>query len=124
MATFLAVALLIGATRDQQVSGGGEAEILTAANEHSVRSLLTAVMQAIGFLLLAAPLFFLFQAAAPAATGSRQLVGLVVIAAPLFLAVSAVLTPPPAAKPPTSSSPAKRSRPSRPRKPAKSATRN
>ena len=91
IATFIAVALLIGAAVViSSVSGGGEAELLTAAKEHSSDVTLSSVMEAIGFIFLLAPLYFLFRAAASRSTQMRrQLIGLV-IAAPLFFAVSAV----------------------------------
>jgi hypothetical protein len=74
------------------VNGTGEAEILRSAHEHSGSVLLTGLMQALAFALLAAPLFYLFRAVRARSERVRpQLVGLVV-AAPLFLAVSAGLT--------------------------------
>lgn len=91
IATFIAVALLIGAAVViSSVSGGGEAELLTAAKEHSSDVTLSSIMEAIGFVFLLAPLYFLFRAAASRSDQMRrQLIGLV-IAAPLFFAVSAV----------------------------------
>lgn len=92
IATFLAVALLLGSNLATQVSGTGDAEILRSTHEHSGSVLLTGAMQALAFLLLAAPLFYLFKVVSARSDRVRsQLVGLVVIA-PLFLAVSGALT--------------------------------
>jgi hypothetical protein len=92
LATFAAVALLIAAAFViGSVSGGGDAELLNSAHEHSSSVTLSAVLEAIGFVLLVAPLYFLFRAAASRSDRvRRQLVGLV-IAAPLFFAASAIL---------------------------------
>jgi hypothetical protein len=91
IATFLAVALLIAAAVViSGVSGNGDAELLGSANEHSGDVTFSAILEALGFLLLIAPLYFLFRAAASrSARMRRQLVGLV-IAAPLFFAASAI----------------------------------
>jgi hypothetical protein len=90
--TFLAVALLLGSNLANQVSGTGDAEILRSAHEHSGSVMLTGLMQALAFLLLAAPLFYLFKVVSARSDRVRsQLVGLVVIA-PLFLAISGGLT--------------------------------
>lgn len=90
-ATFAAVALLIGSNLANQVSGSGDAEILRSAHVHTGSVLLTGVMQAVSFLLLAAPLFYLFRAVSARSDRVRaQLVGLVVIA-PVFLALSSAL---------------------------------
>jgi hypothetical protein len=90
--TFVAVALLIGSNLATQVTGTGDAEILRSTHEHSGSVLLAGLMQALAFLLLAAPLFYLFKVVAARSDRVRpQLVGLV-LAAPLFLAVSGGLT--------------------------------
>lgn len=90
--TFVMVALLVAAAIViGSVSGNGEAELLTAAKEHSSDVTLSSVLSAIGFVLMVAPLYFLFRAAAARSDKMRtQLVGLVIIA-PLFFAASSVL---------------------------------
>src|SRR6266516_3010335 len=90
--TLAAIGLLIGsAIAVSSVSGDGEAEILRKAHEHSSAVTLSAVMQAAAFVLLAAPLAYLFRAALARSSRVRgQLIGLV-IAAPLFLAVASGL---------------------------------
>ncbi len=92
IATFVAVVLLIAAAIViGSVSGEGEAELLTSAHEHASDVTLSAVLEGIGFVILVAPLYFLFRAAASRSDRvRRQLVGLVIIA-PLFFAVSAGL---------------------------------
>ncbi|HSS33676.1 MAG TPA: hypothetical protein VLL27_10380 [Solirubrobacterales bacterium] len=91
LATFAVVALLIiAAVVISSVSGEGEAELLHKAAEHSSDVTLSSILEAIGFVLMVAPLYFLFRAAASRSDKMRyQLVGLV-IAAPLFFAASAV----------------------------------
>ena len=92
VATFVAVALLFGSNLGSQVSGTGDAEILRSAHEHTGSVLLTGLMQAAAFLLLAVPLFYLFRVVRARSERVRaQLVGLVVIA-PVFLAISGGLT--------------------------------
>lgn len=90
--TFAAVALLVAAAiAIGAVSGEGDAELLRSAYEHKSSVNLSAALQAIGFVLLVVPLYFLFRAAAARSNRvRRQLVGLVVVA-PLFFSVSAVL---------------------------------
>lgn len=90
--TFLAVALMVASGLLNQVSGEGDAAILRSVHEHGSSVTLTGLMQAAGFALLAAPLFFLFRLVQARSDRVRsQLVGLVVVA-PLFLAASAGLT--------------------------------
>jgi hypothetical protein len=73
-------------------NNGHEAAFLVSANEHAGKVLVYAAMQAIGFLLLMPPLYFLFRATgARSDRFRRQLVG-VVIAAPIFFAIAAILT--------------------------------
>ncbi len=75
-----------------QVSGTGAAEILESTYEHKGSVTMSGILQALGFVLIAAPLYFLFRAARFRSDRVRaQLVGLVVVA-PLFLAASAALT--------------------------------
>jgi hypothetical protein len=92
LATFGAAALLIAAAIViGAVHGEGDAELLRSAHENQSSVNLSAVLEAIGFVLLVAPLYFLFRAAAARSDRVRkQLVGLVVVA-PLFFAVSAGL---------------------------------
>jgi len=92
LATLVGVALVIAsAFAIGGVSGDGDAELLRSAHDHSSSVLLAGVLQAGGFVLLVAPLVFLFKAAAARSDRMRyQLIGLV-IAAPLFLSASAVL---------------------------------
>jgi hypothetical protein len=93
VATFAAVALVIGATLVvRSVNGDGDAEVLRAVDEHSSDVIASGLMQGGAFLLLIAPLVYLFAAAVARSDQVRpQLIGLVV-AAPLFLAVAAILT--------------------------------
>lgn len=92
VATLVAVGFLIGsAVVIGGVNGDGEAELLRSAHAHASSVTLASVLEAIGFVLLVAPLYFLFRAVAARSDKVRyQLVGLVV-AAPLFFAVSALL---------------------------------
>lgn len=90
--TFAAIALMVASALMSEVSGEGDAEILRSVHEHSSSVAVTGLMQAVGFALLAVPLFFLFRVVRARSERVRsQLVGLVVVA-PLFLAVSAGLT--------------------------------
>lgn len=94
LTALIAVGLAIGGTiiLAQTVGGtNGDAEYLRHVDQHRGAQLAASVLQAIGALLLAAPLLYLFradQARSPKMRG--QLVGLVV-AAPIFLAVFNVL---------------------------------
>jgi hypothetical protein len=92
LATFGTVILLIlAAIVISSVSGEGEAELLTAAVDHSSDVTLSSVLSAIGFVLMVAPLYFLFRAANARSDKMRsQLVGLVIIA-PLFFGASSLL---------------------------------
>jgi hypothetical protein len=90
--TLLAVMVLVAsAFVIGKVNGSGEAELLRSAHEHTSSVTLASILEAVGFVFLTAPLYFLFRAAAARSSQLRyQLVGLV-IAAPLFFSVSAVL---------------------------------
>jgi len=91
LASIAGVILLI-VSRPLGVSGDGQAELLREANAHGGQVVLSDLMQALGFLLLALPLVYLFRAAAARSDRVRaQLIGLV-IAAPLFLALSSGLS--------------------------------
>jgi hypothetical protein len=92
LASFLAVALMIGSLIVNQISGTGTAEILRSTDEHSSSVLVTGLMQALALALLAIPLVYLFRAARARSDRVRpQLIGLVVVA-PLFLGLSAGLS--------------------------------
>jgi hypothetical protein len=91
--TFLAVVILVvSAVVIAGVNGSGEAELLISAHEHSSAVTISSVLEAIGFLILTAPLYFLFRAALSRAGGKMksQLVGVIVVA-PIFFAISGVL---------------------------------
>jgi hypothetical protein len=93
LATFGTVALLVAAAIViSSVSGEGEAELLTAAKEHSSDVTLSSVLSAIGFVLMVAPLYYLFRAGSSRSPKMRkQLVGLVIIA-PLFFGASSIFS--------------------------------
>jgi hypothetical protein len=75
-----------------KVSGDGQAELLRAAHDDSGSVLLSGLMQALAFALLALPLVYLFRAVQARSDRVRGgLIGLVVVA-PLFLAVSSGLS--------------------------------
>ena len=91
--TFLAVVILIvSAIVIASVNGSGEAELLISAHAHSSSVTISSILEAIGFLILIAPLYFLFRAALSRSSGrmKSQLVG-VIIVAPLFFAISGAL---------------------------------
>jgi hypothetical protein len=92
LATLAAVGLVVAsAIVVGSIGGDGEAELLRSAHLHSSDLTLSAVLQAIGFGLLAAPLYYLFRAVRARSDRVRgQFVG-VVVAAPLFLCVAALL---------------------------------
>ncbi|HWB69746.1 MAG TPA: hypothetical protein VG518_07190 [Solirubrobacterales bacterium] len=92
LASFLPVVLLIVSQVTTQVSGDGSAAILRSVHQHSGSAALSGVLQAIAFLLLAGPLYYLFRVVRARSDSVRsQLVGLVLIA-PVFLAASSALT--------------------------------
>ena len=95
IAALAAVVFVIAAivvVTDVVGTGSGEASLLQDVNRHASAQMISAVLQAIGVGLLAAPLFYLFRAAQARSEKMRgQLVG-VVIAAPLFLAALAILS--------------------------------
>ena len=92
IAAFLAVVLIVGANAVSQTSGDGTADFLRSVEEHKGSVAASGVLQAIGFLLLMAPLLYLFRAARARSERVRpQLIGLVVVA-PIFLALSSGLT--------------------------------
>jgi hypothetical protein len=86
IAAILSLILLSG------VNGENSFELLESAHEHSSSVVIGSIVDALGFLLLTAPLYFLFRAAASRSDRMRtQLVG-VIIVAPIFFAISAGLT--------------------------------
>jgi hypothetical protein len=91
--TFVAVVIIIVASIViAGVGGTGEAEVLESVYESSSSITISSVLEGIGFLMLAAPLYFLFRAAVARAGGKMrsQLVGVIVVA-PIFLAIGGVL---------------------------------
>jgi hypothetical protein len=94
VASFLAAAVLIASNFViSGVTGNGHSsDFLISAHEDSGSVAIYAALQALGFLLLAGPLYFLFRAtAARSDRVRRQLVG-VMIAAPIFFAIAAIMT--------------------------------
>ena len=94
IATLTAILLVVAAivVASQGVGGGGESELLRNVQDHRSAQMVSSVLQAIGVGLLAAPLYYLFRAAAARSERMRgQLVG-VVVAAPLFLAALAIFS--------------------------------
>ena len=88
MATFAAVVLMIASIFVSGVSDSGDAEVLRSIDANSGSVLLSGLMRAVSFALLAFPLVYLFRAARARSERVRtQLIGLVV-AAPLFLGLS------------------------------------
>jgi hypothetical protein len=93
LATFVAVVILIvSAITISGVNGSGEAELLENVKEHASSVTISSVLEAIGFLILTAPLYFLFRATLARSNGKvkSQLVGVIVVA-PIFFAISGVL---------------------------------
>jgi len=84
----LVASLIVGS----QIGGGaGTAEQLQNVDQDSATQILSSILLALGFVLLVAPLYFLFRAArARSDRVRRQLVG-VVIAGPLFFAAASVV---------------------------------
>lgn len=93
LSTLVAIALVAVATVIfRSIGADGSADVLTEVEEQTATVGAAGAMQAVAFLLLVAPLVYLFRAARMRTEKVRgQLIGLVV-AAPLFLAVAAVLT--------------------------------
>lgn len=93
LSTLVAIALVAAATVIfRSIGADGSAEVLRDVEEQTATIGAAGAMQAVAFLLLVAPLAYLFRAARMRSEKVRgQLIGLVV-AAPLFLAVAAVMT--------------------------------
>jgi hypothetical protein len=86
------VALIAAGALASNVSGEGDAAILRAINSDNSSETLSGVLQALGFILFAFPLVYLFRADQARSSRVRsQLIGLVVVA-PLFLAASTILS--------------------------------
>jgi len=92
LASLLAVVFLIASNGVSQTSGSGAAEVLRSVDQHQGAVALSGILQALGFLALAAPLFYLFRAVRARSPRVRPQLVWLVLAAPLFLAVSAGLT--------------------------------
>jgi hypothetical protein len=90
--TLFAIGLVVlSMVANSSVGGDGDAEVLGSVDEHSSTVILAGILQGLGFLLLGAPLLYLFRAAQARSEQVREkLVGLV-IATPLFLCVASVL---------------------------------
>src|SRR6202000_1427742 len=91
--TFAAVIILIiSAIVIAGVNGSHEFELLVSAEENSSSVTISSVLEAIGFLMLVAPLYFLFRAALSRSSGRmKSQLGGVIVVAPLFFAISGVL---------------------------------
>ncbi|HEX3734221.1 MAG TPA: hypothetical protein VHU86_03610 [Solirubrobacterales bacterium] len=93
ISTLLAVVALLGAGAvSGSVHGEGSAAVLRSLHDQHSATVLSGIIQAIGFGLIAVPLFYLFRAARERDSRVRsQLVGLVIVA-PLFLSASTGLS--------------------------------
>jgi hypothetical protein len=92
LATLAAVGLLVASFLVvSSLGGGGEAASLREIQDHGGNVTLASALQGLGFLLLAAPLVYLFQAALARSDRMRSQFRALVVAAPLALAVAAVL---------------------------------
>jgi len=93
IATFAAIAFLIAAAViANSFSGGGEAESLLEIDRHGGSVTLASVLQAVSFVLLTAPLVYLFRAALLRSDRMRSQFLPLVVVAPLALAAGALLT--------------------------------
>lgn len=87
-AVIFVIASMIVASR---IGGSSGAERLVAVNQDTGSQIISGFLLAIGFVLLAAPLYFLFRAARERSSRvRRQLVGVVIIG-PIFFAMAAVV---------------------------------
>lgn len=93
VAALLVVVLLVVANAvGQSVSAEHAADALRKVEEDKGSVVLSSILQAVAFLLLTAPLFYLFRAARSRSVRVRsQMVGLVLVA-PLFLAIASGLS--------------------------------
>lgn len=86
------VLLIVSNVVGQSVSDEHAAEVMRLTEQHKSTVAISGILQALGFLLLTAPLFYLFRAARTRSERMRpQLVGLV-LAAPLFLVIASLLS--------------------------------
>lgn len=92
IATFAGIALLIASfVLVSSLGGGGEADSLRDIDAHSGSITLASALQGLGFVLLAVPLLYLFQAALLRSERMRSQFRALVVAAPLALAVASVI---------------------------------
>jgi len=92
VATFASVALLVASFLVvRSLAGGGEAESLRSLHEHAGSVTLSGVLQAVAFVLLVAPLVFLFRAAEARSSRMRKQFLPLVVLAPLALGAGALL---------------------------------
>jgi len=92
LATFGAVALLLASVViGSSLGGGGEADSLRDLHGHASTVTLVSVIQALGFLLLAMPLLYLFRAVRERSPRVRSQFLPLVMLAPVALSVAAVL---------------------------------
>lgn len=92
LATFGAVALLLASVViGASLGGGGEAASLRDLHDHASTVTLVSVIQALGFLLLAMPLFYLFCAVKERSPRVRSQFLPLIMLAPVALSVAAVL---------------------------------
>jgi hypothetical protein len=92
VATLVAVGLLVASiVVASSLGGGGEAASLRDIQDHGSSVTLASLLQALGFLLLAAPLVYLFRAALLRSDRMRAQFRVLMVVAPLALAVAAVL---------------------------------
>jgi len=92
LATFGAVALLLASVIiGSSLGGGGEADSLRDLHDHASTVTLVSVIQALGFLLLAMPLLYLFRAVRERSPRVRAQFLPLVMLAPLALSVAGVM---------------------------------
>lgn len=92
MATFGAVGLLVASViLGASLGGGGEAASLRDLHDQASTVTLVSLIQAVGFLLLALPLIYLFRAARARRDRVRAQFLPLVVAAPLALSIASVL---------------------------------
>lgn len=92
IATFAGIALLAASfVVVSSLGGGGEADSLREIDAHTGNITLASGLQGLGFVLLAAPLLYLFQAALLRSERMRSQFRALVVAAPLALAVASVI---------------------------------
>jgi hypothetical protein len=82
------VAFVASGAIGASVSGEGEAELLRSAQEHSSSVTLSGAVDALAFLLLLAPLVYLFRVVSARADRMRAAMVVLVVAAPICLAAS------------------------------------